>query len=197
MTGFTRLIPALFCLLLVAACGSSGGSKISDTQVQKLVLQDRDLPKAFGSFADGATMSLDVQGTPRRDLARYGRKAGWVARYHRSGSPSTPGPLVVASMVDVFDSAGGAKKDFAAYVVELDRQSSRGAHPIDLPQLGDAAVGVTSLQASSNPVRTYVIAWRERNATASLTAMGFDRRLSLAGVVALARRQEKRMQSAG
>lgn len=194
MSGFTRLIPLFFCALVLAACGSGGGSKVSEKNLSKLVLGTSDLPKVFKVFTEGAPAAIDTQGTPRADLARFGRKGGWVVRFHRPGSAATRGPLVVTSSVDVFGDSGGAKKDFGAYRAQYARQA--GARIVDVPKLGDEAIVVSIIQAGAKPVIFFTVAWRDRNATASVAANGFGGNLTLRDVMALARRQERRLAGA-
>ena len=52
---------------------------------------------------------------------------------------------------------------------------------------------MTFLQTGAKPVRFFTIAWRDRNATASVTVEGFGGRVTLAEAVALARKQEARI----
>jgi hypothetical protein len=196
VTHFLRVgAAAALCLLFLSACGSE--SKIETTQLKSLALARSDLPPQFQVFSEGPTATLDVQGTPRSSLQRFGRKGGWVARFNRGGSAATKGPLVVVSTVDVFKDSGGAKDDLGAFQTILGRTvAERNAHPVDVGDLGDDAAGVTVLQPGTRPVRAYIVAWRDRNATGSISANGFDGRIQLADVLRLARIQEKKMASA-
>ena len=185
MTHFLRASTvALACALLVSACGSE--SKISATQLKSLVLARQDLPAQFQAFAEGPTATLDVQGTPRASLQRFGRKGGWVARFNRGGTAATKGPLVVVSTVDVFGDASGSKDDLRAYRAQFERAiADQNAQPVSVSDLGDA-----------KPVRSFLIAWRERNATGSVIANGFEGRIHFGDVLRLARIQEARMSRA-
>jgi hypothetical protein len=89
----------LLCLvaLLLGACGGGGGRTVAAGQLSSLVLGQKDAGRAFASFYDGPQVNLDNAGTARADPQRYGREGGWIARYHRGGSPSTRGPLVIES----------------------------------------------------------------------------------------------------
>jgi hypothetical protein len=182
----------LLCLvaLALAACGGSGHT-VAAGQLSSLVLGSKDVGGAFASFYEGPQVNLDNAGTARTDPTRYGREGGWIARYHRGGSPSTRGPLVIESRADVFKDAGGAKSDLLAYTDVLDKMP--GARPLRLagPTLGEGAVGVTFVQASSKPLRFYRLAWRDRNVTASVILEGFDGKLRLDQALDLARKQER------
>jgi hypothetical protein len=177
-------------VLAVSACG--GSQSLSAKSLDKRVLQQRDVGAAFESFNSGPQVQLDNQGTPRADPSRFGREGGWIARFHRGGSPHTRGPLVVESRVDVFKSSGGAESDFAEYKTLLGDLA--GARTIPPPQLGDEAAAVTFTQAGALPLRFYRIAWRYRNATASVTVEGFDKKVTEPDAVALARKQQARLQ---
>jgi hypothetical protein len=177
--------------LALAGCGSgSSGPTIPKSKLSKLVLQTSDLPKGFAAFYFGRQLSADQTGA-RSDPKRFGRIDGWIGRYNRGGSPKTLGPLVVASRVDLFKDAGGAKKDFGLYPQQLEQP---GAKKVDVGKLGDEASGVVTVRTGAAPVQSYAIAWRRANATAELEANGF--RLTLPEVLALARRQDGRLQAA-
>jgi len=180
---------AVAATLLLAGCGSSG-STIPKAKLSKLVLHTSDLPKGFSAFYFGHELSADQTGA-RGDPKRFGRIDGWIGRYNRGGSPKTPGPLVVASRVDLFKDAGGAKKDFALYPGQLEQP---GAKRIDVGKLGDEATGVVMIRTGAATVRSYAIAWREDNATAELEANGF--RLTTPEVLALTRKQQARLRDA-
>ena len=176
-------------LLVVAACG--GSATIPQQRLSHLVLRERDLGRPFSAFNSGPQTQLDNQGTPRADGARFGREGGWIARYRRPGSPATEGPLLVESRADLFSSAGGAKKDLEAYRATLAAVPGVQRRPLALPQIGDAALGVTFEQPGAVPLRFFRIAWRYRNATASVTVEGFGRKVRLADALVLVRRQQR------
>lgn len=187
-------------LLLVSAavlCGASacgGGATIPVQRLSSLVLHARDLPPAFSSFAVGRQTSLDATSELRADPTRFGRKGGWIARFHRAGGPSTPGPLVVVSRVDLFGDSGGATKDLQKYATELANEPGTKQRSFQPPSLGDQAIGETFVQPGAHPVHYAVVAWRYRNVTASVSAEGYT--LRTADVVALARRQQRRIAGA-
>jgi hypothetical protein len=186
---------ALACALMLSGCGSE--SKISAAQPKTLALARPDLPAGFQTFAEGPTATLDTQGTTRSSLQRFGRKSGWVARFNRRGTATSKGPLVIVSMVDVFGNASGAKDDLSAYRAQFGRAiANQGAKPVTVGDLGDEAVAMSVVQPGGKPVRSFLIAWRERNATGSVTANGFEGRIQLGDILRLARIQEARMAGA-
>ena len=178
-------------VLSLAACG--GSATVSADRMSRFVLQPADLGAPFGAFGDGPQAMIDNQGTLRADPARFGRQGGWIARYHRSGTAATAGPLVVESRVDVFKSDSGSKSDFGQYRTMLSEQPGTTPHTISVPTIGDETFGVTFTQAGARTVRFFRIAWRYRNATASVTAEGWDGKLTRAEAVALAQKQQARL----
>jgi hypothetical protein len=184
---------AVFLVVVVAAgCGSSA-ARITAKQLPTLVLQPGDL-SAFERFDEGAQVNLDRVPGPRYDTARFGREGGWKARYRRDGTTATPGPLVVESRADVFGSSSDARDDLAAYRDQF--AHAVAAHLLRAPHLGDGAVAMTQLQPGTPGVRYYSIAWRVANATGSVTANGFDGRITFAQAIALARAAERHMAQA-
>ena len=120
-------------------------------------------------------MQIDAVAGPRADERRFGRVGGWKARFHRSGTAATRGPLVVESRADVFGGSGGARDDLDAYRTQFEQ--TRAARVVPVGKVGDAAVASTQLQSGALRVRFYTIAWRDRNVTASVTVNGFDGKL--------------------
>jgi hypothetical protein len=184
--------------LIVAACGSPGPT-IPKQALGKLVLAPRDVP-ALRQFDVGPQVRLDNVAGPRKDPARFGREGGWKARYRRSGTRATEGPLVVESRADLFSSSSGAKRDLGAYEDEF-REVINGApqlrQRIEAPTgLGDAAVAMTIRQPGAAAVRFFRIAWRDHNATASVLVEGFEGKLVFTDAVALARRQDAHLRAA-
>jgi hypothetical protein len=184
---------ALGIVLLTAACDS--GSTIAAGKLSQLVLSEQDMP-GFTTFYNGAQVRLDNQGTNRTDTSRFGREGGWIARLRPSDSAAATGPLVVESRADVFKTADGARSDFAAYRAELSATNAGDVKQFGVPGLAQDAMGVTFTQAGARPLRFFRIAWRDRNATASVTVEGFDGEITQDQAVALAQKQEKHIKGA-
>jgi hypothetical protein len=176
--------------------GGAGSASVPLSQIAKAVLQPADLQPVFSQFDGGKIVGSDLQPGPRGSLERFERRGGWKARYRRSGSSATRGPLVVQSLVDAFPDADRAKDDLDAYGEEFEAavaKSQGSAERLELPGLGDQAVGLARLQVGSPSTRYYTIAWRYGNVTASVSVDGFEGKLTLAQVLALARKQETRL----
>jgi hypothetical protein len=195
-----RLVLLALVALGVAACGGSAPT-IPQSALSRLVLAPGDV-KPLVQFDVGPQVKLDNLAGPRKDPTRFGREGGWKARYRRSGSARTRGPLVVESRADLFKSASGAKKDLAAYEADFRQTIAPAGGDARFltppPRVGDDAAAITILQpgAAGAGVRFYRIAWRDHNATASVLVEGFDRKLDFATALRLARRQEARLRAA-
>jgi hypothetical protein len=186
-------VPVLIAIaLLTAGCslGGDGGAAIERAELEGLVLQPEDLSAAFSQFDQGRQGIVDRPAGERSDPARFGRIDGWKSRFRRAGSARTSGPLVIASLADLFESADGAKDELEAF-------DGSGFDAIDEPELGDEARAWESLQGGGTAgVRYYLIVWREENATASLLVSGFEGRITLDDALGLARKQAARMSKA-
>ncbi len=186
-------------LAVAALAGCGGGTKsISESALPKLVLQPADLPPIFVRF-DAGTLNRRDMGARRTDPSRFGRRGGWKARYRRPGSAATRGPLVVQSTVDLFDSAGGARRDLRAYRDEFeDAVSQPGTKLVPAPALGSASYALAQRQPGAiRPVLFFTVTWRDRNVTASVLVEGFEGRITLRDAAALALKQQRRIAQAG
>jgi hypothetical protein len=179
----------MLTLVALAGCSFGGdGASIDRGELDRLVLQPGDLPAVFVRFDQGRQITADSPGGRRADRSRFGRIDGWKARYRRSGTPQTKGPLVIASSADLFDSSEGAEKDFDAARADL-RDSAAGWKPIDDPGIGDESLAATFGQAGS--VRHYRVFWRDDNATATLDVNGHEGKVTLDHLLELARKQQR------
>lgn len=179
--------------LVLAGCSlgdDGGGASIERAELEAVVLQQEDLPRAFIRFDQGRQGIADRPTGERSDPARFGRVDGWKSRWRRAGSQRTKGPLVVVSLADVFESEDGAKD-------ELEAIEQLGFEAREAPDVGDEARAWESLQGGgAGGVRYYLIAWREDNATASVLASGFEGRLTFGEARDLAQKQAARMSRA-
>jgi len=177
--------------LVLAGCShgrEEAGLSVDD--LPSIVLQESDLPPSFGRFDEGRQARADSPGGARADPERFGRLDGWKARFRRAGSPETPGPLVVESRVDAFDSNDGAEQEFRAHREEL----SAGGALSEAATVGEESVAIALEQGvGATAVRYYTIAWRRGNVTASVVANGFAQRFSLDDALSLAQSQDDRI----
>ena len=195
-----RALALLTAGLILAGCSAGGDgdekATVEPNELPRAVLQPDDLSRVFLRFDEGRQGIADVQGQRRKGIDRFGRLGGWKARYRRPGTNETRGPLVVSSLVDAFDTTGGAEDEWQALQDDL----ADGDVPwsqADSPALGDESLARTLVQgAGATRVAFFLVAWREDNAVASVEANGFAGKLALADAVALARKQAARLSAA-
>jgi hypothetical protein len=167
---------ALWVVALLAGCTVTGDEKaIDEAELDAVVLQRGDLAPGY-----------------RQTFVRsLGQPAPKRVRYERTSSAGEPGPAVVDSIVQTFDSSGRADGHLDA--VRDAMRKRPGWQPIDEPGLGDESFAATMVERD---VRRYEIFWREHNASASVQVKGSEGGLPLADVLALARKQEQRISNA-
>jgi hypothetical protein len=192
-----RRLSITLAIALAAGSGCMGDDSqaVDKTELKQLVLQRDDLPRAFIRFDEGRQTRIDQPGGTLAEVDRFGREDGWKARYRRPGSPSTKGPLVVESKVDLFGDSGGAQNE-----LEVERDDVvEGLRVEDgAPNLGDESFVATGTQGSGRfAVRFYLVGWRHENAAATVLANGFEGKLTRAQVIELARKQQARLEAAG
>jgi hypothetical protein len=168
---------------------------IDKSELKGAVLQPGDLPRVFIRFDEGRQTRIDQPGGTLADVERFGRQDGWKARYRRGGSPSTTGPIVIESKVDIFDDSDGAKKELEAERGEL----VEGLRLEDAaPDVGEDSFVATGTEGSGRfKVRFYLVGWRHENAAATVLANGFERKLTREQVIDLARKQQARLADGG
>jgi hypothetical protein len=189
-----RALTLIAATLLLAGCSIGGeeGGTIDAAELEKLVLQPPDVPRAFFRFDEGP-QGVAEQPQARRDPSRFGREGGWKARYRRAGTAQTAGPLVIVSLVDGFEAGSGAEDEFDALREDF-REGGLGWRPVDAPQLGDESFAIALLQATGvNEVAHFRITWRDDDTVASVETNGFAGKTSLEDALALARKQADRI----
>lgn len=183
----------LLLVVILAGCSLGGDeASIDRAELDGLVLQPDDVPPVFVRFDQGRQIRADAPSGSRANQSRFDRIEGWKARYRRGGTLETAGPLVIESRADLFESPEGAEQDLEAARTDLDA-GAPAWKPIDEPGLGDESFAATFVQGG---VRYYQAFWRDDNATATLNVNGFEGKLALSEVLALARKQQERIAGA-
>jgi len=194
-----RLLTLILLVAIAAGCGGGGGDDerlLAESDLPQLVLRPADLTKDWTQFDGGRQLSSDAPSGERADETRFDRQGGWKARYRRSGTPATQGPLVVVSLADLFAGASGAEQDFDAAVDALERDATSSQPVEDLDELGDDARLLATGSSGPEELATVTIVWREQNVVAVVTANGFSGRLAPDDAIELAQKQQKRLESA-
>jgi hypothetical protein len=183
----------LLLVVILAGCSLDGDeASIDREELEGLVLQPDDVPPVFVRFDHGRQLRADAPGGSRAGQSRFNRIEGWKARYRRAGALETAGPLVIESRADLFESPEGAEQDLEAARSDLEVGAPEWK-PIDEPGLGDESFAATVVQGG---VRYYQAFWRDENATATLNVNGFEGKVALSEVLALARKQQERISGA-
>lgn len=149
----------------------------------------------YERFDEGPLTAADHGAGPRGDAMRFGRVAGWKARFRHAGGSG--GVLVVDSRVDLFPDAPSAAKDLTAYRSDVPQDAVIGASPADASGLADETLVATYRQpGSEGDVVFAIVAWREELLTASVTVNGFEGEAGPDDALALARRVQRRIAEA-
>jgi hypothetical protein len=161
----------VWLVALLAGCSVAGEEKtIDEGRLDDLVLQPADVALGLRPL-----YVRNLGGTPV-----------WTVRYRRAqASPVRESP------VHVLESGNAAEEwlEAARHALELKRDWD----PIDEPGLGDESFAATVVRADA---RYYQVFWREANAGVSLKAQGVEGTVPLEDVLALARKQEHRIEQA-
>ena len=168
---------SLGLVALLTGCTLAGEKQtIDERRADELVLQREDVHPAFRQ-------------TWIRHLGR-GRTRSEV-EYRRRPSPALVGPLRINSAADVLESEEAAEDVLGA---AHDALRARTAwQPIAEPGLGNESFAATVLQSG---VRHYDVFWRAANVTASLSVTAAEDAVPLGYVLALARKQDERLEAA-
>ena len=190
-----RVLVLVAFAVVLAGCDLTGddGSSVQPAQLEGFVLQEEDLSDEFIRFDEGRQGITDTPGGSAADLNRFGRIAGWKARYRRPGTTQTEGPLVVASLVDLFESTDGAEDELAALRDRLEESELQWT-PEAAPELGNEALAVTVTQGAGRTQAVFfLVGWRQGELVGSLEVNGFAGKLTLDDAISLAQKQAARM----
>jgi hypothetical protein len=164
-----RWLTVLVAPVLAVGCGLGSEAVVEPGEAERLVLQGADLPGFDVSWSGGS-------------------RGRWTARYRRTGSL----PLGIESNAEVAESSGGAGERLAEIHTAF---GDRGDdwQPIDEPGLGEESFAFTRVRATA---RDYEVVWRDANVTGHLRVSGVDGELAFADALALAEKQERRIDDA-
>jgi hypothetical protein len=187
-----HLAAAALTVLLAGCFGGGDEMPLQPADLAAMVLQLDDLTSEWQEFDRGSQARSDAFLGKPVDGRRFGRLGGWKARYRRPGPETPPGPLVIESKADLFESSAGALDELERIEL-LVRQSFPTAGIREEAGVGERALAATFVQRSGQfTTRFAVVAWRAENATATLFLTGV-KGLSIADAVELARKQQLRI----
>jgi hypothetical protein len=192
-TPFALTLSCAVLVLACAACGGSGGSAktLQPKDLSKLVLATSDLHAPYTVIENAHGAGFEVP--PGR--ASRARTDGWIARFRADGNAHVP--LLVQSRIDVYPSVADAQKQLADYATSFAKTSGNGGGPTAVPAIADGAQAFAVDQGiAPNVSHFFGIAWRHQNLVADVQTEGVGRAATLAGIVALARAQDRRIAAA-
>lgn len=215
-------IAALVCLLAAAGCGATpsdprtspgttaapastvavpGTSDAGAGNLASLVVTPEDLALVgdveYLQFDEGSQGRSDVLPPPRDDPARFGRVAGWKARY-RPEDPSAEKGFIVGSRVDAFQTPEGATSELGLIGDDAQARAATGAvRLLETDKVGEASVALTYEHAAvGGNVVYFEYHWRSGRYAASVELSGFEGQLSIDDAVLLARAVQARIEAA-
>lgn len=194
--GRTRTATLCVAVLALSACGGSSGKKLSESELSRLVVQQRDVP-TMTRFANGREVLAEQSPVLGRDPARFGRQGGWIVRYRQAHGVHPRGPLTLASGIEAFGKSSGAA-DFLSKVKELDdaNLASSGFARADAGGIGDVGFAYASRPRGGDAVKFVTVVWRNGRFVGSVSASGYKDRMTTASVLELARQQNATIENA-
>jgi hypothetical protein len=191
---------ALAVAALVAALVAVPAGAARDPSA--LVLQLEDLSTVFdrtgARYRTNATTARE-NGVKPALLESWGRINGYEALYERDVDPAVPprGAATITANVSVYRSAAGLRKAYARSVARIGevRKGEPARVARALPgRVGDVArLWETRITEDGLPIVVYTLVWRANGVLSHLSVAGIQGRLRPADVLALARKQQARV----
>ena len=185
---------------LAAACGGSDGDSAPDVAARSLVLTQQDVPPLYESnnSLSGPVSNEEVAvGRPEGYVDRleeWGRVGGYSAQFVNDleASPTKGvGQRSIDSLASVYEEEDGASESFAAGLQGYKDADFKPAGTIRLGDDARAFRGSATLQGKA--VEYLVVTWRRGPIISSVVTSAPPRKVSLALVERLARKQDQRI----
>lgn len=199
----TRLAAIAIAVLTFAGATHAAGASPSTNDPSRMVVQLRDLPPGFTAASrrtrPNATVAKET-GVPLATLVGWGRIDGFQAEYVRSVDPASPprGAATVSAAASTYRTAKGLAKAYRASVERIARTRTPRYVSRALPaRLGDAArLWVTRFAQDGIAVVLYTVVWRGADTLSNVAVAGVAGRLTAADALAIAHKQDARVQAA-
>lgn len=178
---------------LVAVAGASGAPATPDPK--RMVLQLRDQPSGFslerGRYVSNAQAAKET--TVKKDYAKLGRINGYESQFARHGAPLV-GILQVTSAASNYKTAAGAQASIRISDAAARRSTPRFRRLSVGTALGDEARLLTvTLRQGGVSVDVYTLIWRSGKVYASIFVGALAGTGNPAQVVALGKKQQRRI----
>src|SRR3954468_9367128 len=134
--------PSVATATATAAPAATGfASAALEPLLEQIALQPDDVDAVatgFQEFDVGATANADRLPPPQSAIDRFGRIAGWKARF-RQPPDVTAGVITIDSRVDLFGAEAGAAQDLAAYTDRYKALAQADGGSASAVKVGDQA----------------------------------------------------------
>jgi hypothetical protein len=190
------LLAAVVAALAAAAAPAAGAGTQpapAGPDTRTMVLRLSDLPQGFGRAEGVYVTNSDLDKlSGNKDYEKLGRLGGYRATYRRFG---IAGILGVDAFASIYRSSTGAHDSYAQSLAGALQDGGPTFRWLPLkPRLGsETRVYLVTEKQSGMRVDYYTIAWRHGRVFAEVIGGGVSGRITLAQVVALARKQEARI----
>jgi hypothetical protein len=188
--------------LFVGFTASVAAGKTAAPDTKAMVLALSDLSAGFvqevGYYADNATIAGESSSVSVADYRRWGRLTGYEARFIRVASRGLVG---IESDASTYRTIGGARASLRASVRLATEPNEKGwvfrLASTQAP-IGDEGRLYTTTVTTSGGMRAvlYVLFWRYRTVKAFLYGGGRQGTVSAESLIALARKQERKIEAA-
>lgn len=199
----TRLAAVALALLTLGGVAQAASASPDPGDPSRMVLQLGDLPPGFTVASrrsrPNATVARET-GVPLATLVGWGRIGGFQAEYGRSVDPGSPprGPATVSAAVSTYRTAKGLATAYRASAARI--AAARTPRYVSRPlpaRLGDAAqLWETRFAQDGIGVVLYTVVWRTAGTLSNIAVAGVAGRLTVADVLAIARKQDARVRAA-
>jgi len=186
---------------LAASCGGGSGADEPEVASRTLLLTQKDVPALYeaNDRQSGPVTNEDVAvGRPAgyaKRLDKWGRVEGYSAQFVNdvAASPTTgTGQQTIDSLASVYEEPDGASESFAAGLQGYEDADFKPAGDVSLGDEARAFRGSATLNGSA--VEYLVVTWRRGPVISSVVTSAPPRKLSLATVEGLARKQDQRIE---
>jgi hypothetical protein len=196
MTLKAHLAAAAVALAAAAVPAATAGVQPAGPDTRTMVLQLADLPGGFGRD-EGVYVTnaqLDKLSDLNKDYRKLGRLGGYRVTYRRIG---ITGVLGVDAFASLYRSSSGAHDSLTQSLAGAAQDGGPTFRWIALkPPLGsEMRVYLVTERQSGMRVDFYTVAWRHGRVFAEVIGGGVSGRITLAEVVALAKKQDARIVS--
>lgn len=182
-------LAALACLAIAAPAASASGPP-----AKTMVLSLRDLPPGYDLTGGQYVSNAELKGkNPAwKDYRKLGRITGYNASYTTLG---VTGVTEIDTFASLYKTGVGAHNSLLLTLVQANDEDGTKLLASAPGLLGGDAL-VYRMRGSSPKIDLYAVAWRRGSVLAEVIGGGLSGRIDAADVVALAKKQDRRITDA-